>query len=143
MKALQPTPRPVRPPSARLKSSPASSLSTQSPSMINTSGITPRGHRLLILPDTVSEKVNGIVVMAPTELKREQMAQTEGTVVEVSAGCWQGGQFAPGELAWCQVGDRIIFAKFAGLQSQGADKKIYRLINDEDVVALKQEKGNG
>ncbi len=105
--------------------------------MNNTSGIEPRGPRVLVLPDIVQEKINGIVVMSPTELKREQMAQTEGVVVEVGPGCW------PGQPSWCAVGDRIIFAKFAGLQSAGLDKQIYRLINDEDVVALKQEKGNG
>ena len=35
---------------------------------------------------------------------------------------------------WCKVGDKIIFAKYAGLLYLGKDGQNYRLINDSDVT---------
>jgi len=59
------------------------------------------------------------------------MAQTEATVIALGNTAYVD-QAAP----WCKVGDRVLFAKYAGTMCQGLDGKTYRLINDLDVKAI-------
>mgnify|MGYP002134438991 CR=1 FL=1 len=44
--------------------------------------------------------------------------------------------YADQTAPWCKVGDRVLFAKYAGTMCQGQDGKTYRLINDLDVKAI-------
>ena len=100
--------------------------------MQNTSGIHPKGHRVLILPDPVEEVTqSGIIVSVGENRDRERLAQLKGTVVELGNTAWLD-QPSP----WAQVGDHVIFCKYSGLIYQGDDSKEYRIINDLDVVAL-------
>lgn len=99
--------------------------------MVNTSGITPVGISILVLPDQISEKTeSGIVLATDSQLEREQMAQTDGLVVAIAEHAFYD------EKPRCKVGDRIIMAKFAGMMREGLDGNTYRLIKDNDVVAL-------
>ena len=100
--------------------------------MQNTSGIHPKGHRVLILPDPVEEVTqSGIILSVGENRDRERLAQLKGTIVELgnTAGL---DQPAP----WAAEGDHVIFGKYSGLIYQGADEKEYRIINDLDVVAI-------
>jgi co-chaperonin GroES (HSP10) len=100
--------------------------------MQNTSGIHPKGHRVLILPDVVEETTeSGIIVSVGIELDRERLAQLKGTIVELGNTAWLD-QPAP----WAAAGDHVIFGKYSGLIYKGADGKEYRIINDLDVVAI-------
>jgi co-chaperonin GroES (HSP10) len=100
--------------------------------MQNTSGIHPKGHRVLILPDPVEEVTqSGIIVSVGENRDRERLAQLKGTVVELGNTAWLD-QPSP----WAKVGDHVIFGKYSGLIYQGNDNKEYRIINDLDVVAL-------
>ena len=99
--------------------------------MQNTSGIHPKGHRVLILPDPVEEVTqSGRSVSVGENRDRERLAQLKGTVVELGNTAWLD-QPSP----WAQVGDHVIFGKYSGLIYQGDDDKEYRIINDLDVVA--------
>ena len=99
--------------------------------MQNTSGIHPKGHRVLILPDPVEEVTqSGIIVSVGENRDRERLAQLKGTVVELGNTAWLD-QPSP----WAKVGDHVIFGKYSGLIYQGDDDKEYRIINDLDVVA--------
>lgn len=105
--------------------------------MSNTSGITPVGHRVLILPvETERKTASGIVLMDKTAMM-EEMAQTQGYVIELGDTCYDD-QEAP----WCKVGDLVMFGKYAGVVYEGNDKQKYRITNDKDVVAVitKEEK---
>jgi len=100
--------------------------------MQNTSGIHPKGHRVLILPDPVEEVTqSGIIVSVGVERDRERLAQLKGTIVELGNTAWSD-QPEP----WAQVGDHVIFGKYSGLIYDGNDEKEYRIINDLDVVAI-------
>lgn len=100
--------------------------------MQNTSGIHPKGHRVLILPDPVEEVTqSGIILSVGENRDRERLAQLKGTIVEVGDSAWLD-QPSP----WAKVGDHVIFGKYSGLIYDGADEKEYRIINDLDVVAL-------
>jgi co-chaperonin GroES (HSP10) len=99
--------------------------------MNNTSGIYPKGHRVLILPDVVEETTeSGIILSVGIERDRERLAQLKGTIVEIGGSAWHD-QPEP----WAKVGDHVIFGKYSGLIYTGADDKEYRIINDLDVVA--------
>lgn len=98
----------------------------------NTSGIHPKGHRVLILPDPVEEVTqSGIILSVGENRDRERLAQLKGTIVEIGDSAWLD-QPSP----WAKVGDHVIFGKYSGLIYDGADEKEYRIINDLDVVAL-------
>ena len=100
--------------------------------MINTSGIHPKGHRVLILPDPVEEVTqSGIILSVGENRDRERLAQLKGTIVELVNTAWLD-QPSP----WANEGDHVIFGKYSGLIYQGDDDKEYRIINDLDVVAI-------
>lgn len=99
-------------------------------------GIHPKGVTVLLLPEAVSEKSEGgIITATPTELDRIQHAQVEGVVIEIAPCAWED---EPEHRA--KVGDNVIFAKFAGTIVKGNDGKSYRLVNDRDIVAVKDKK---
>jgi len=100
--------------------------------MTNTSGIHPKGHRVLIKPDSVEEvSESGIVLSVGQTAERERLAQLKGTVIEVGNTAWHD-QPEP----WAKTGDRIIFGKYSGLIYKGDDQEEYRIISDLDVVAV-------
>lgn len=95
-------------------------------------GIRPVGHVVLVLPLEVEEKTaSGIIVTRADEVRREQMGQTEAEVIAIGNTAYSD-QPAP----WCKVGDRVVFARYAGTERKGADERMYRLINDLDVKAV-------
>lgn len=103
---------------------------------MNNSGIKPAGHRVLVLPeqDTEDEKALkkiGLVIPGHTN-ERHRLAQMAGVVVEVGKTAWKDFKSEP----WAKEGDRIMFAKYSGVIIRGKDGNQYRMVNDEDVVAL-------
>ena len=104
--------------------------------MQNNSGINVRGHHVLILPDEIEETTSsGIIVKTGSYGDREQMAQMEGTIVSVGNTAW-ADQIEP----WAEVGERVIFAKYAGKTYTGKDKVEYRIVADLDIVATLDKK---
>jgi co-chaperonin GroES (HSP10) len=99
--------------------------------VMNDSGIHPKGARVLVLPEQVEKQSKGGIVFHDEAVKREEMAQTKGVVVEVGPDCW----LDQNTQEWAKVGDTIVFGRYAGVFYDGKDGKKYRLINDLDVVA--------
>lgn len=98
--------------------------------MLNESGINPVGWRILVLPRDIEEKsAGGIIINTERTKERDQLANTTGIVVAMGKECYRDTT-----TFWCQVGDKISFAKYAGLIYRGKDGKDYRMINDEDVT---------
>lgn len=98
--------------------------------MNNDSGINPIGWRVLIKPQEVREVSQGGIILSTDKGKeREQMANTTGIVIAMGDQC-----YADEPNPWCKVGDKVIFAKYAGLLYKGRDGKEYRMINDKDIT---------
>jgi co-chaperonin GroES (HSP10) len=98
--------------------------------MSNVSGINPVGNRILLLPIEVQQtSASGIIIATEETSAREQMANTTGVVIAMGDQCFDD-EVTP----WCAVGDKVIFAKYAGLLYLGRDGKQYRMINDKDVT---------
>lgn len=97
----------------------------------------PCGHRVLIIPDVVEEKTAGGIILAQTTKERDQQATMRGTIAEVGINAWKA--FDDG-TPWAKAGDRVIFRKYAGEVIKEGDKE-YRVVNDEDCLAVIKERG--
>lgn len=100
--------------------------------MTNPSGINVVGPRILVLPTAVENKTaSGIILSTEDVNERERMAATTGTVVDTGSGAYEGY-----DVPWCKVGDKITFAKYAGMLYRGRGGIEYRVMKDEDVTSV-------
>ena len=95
--------------------------------------ISPAGHRVLVKVDEVEKVTKGGIIITDTIADRKQEAGIYGTVVAVGPTAWKA--FDDGQ-PWAGVGDRVAFAKYGGFIIEDTDEEQYRLLNDEDVVAV-------
>ncbi len=104
-----------------------------------------KGPRVLVKQDKLEDKDPTFAKAAKAgieipqefkEIRMEQNAIDEGVVVGVGQGCWQPpiGDGTP----WCEIGDRVVFAKYAGsIRKEGKDT--YMILNDEDILGVVHE----
>lgn len=101
--------------------------------MSNVSGITPVLNRILLKPMFVVNKTDSGIIIATDDMsEREQMANTTGEVVAIGDLAFKGEYDEPP----FKVGDKVIFAKYAGLMYVGKDGHKYRMINDDDITGV-------
>jgi len=100
--------------------------------VINESGIIPTGGHLLVLPDPVGEKTIGGIIIPETIREKDQQAATTGTLIAVGLSAWKD---LDDGLPWAEAGQRVSYARYAGVAMTGKDSKDYVLINDNDVLA--------
>ena len=103
--------------------------------MQNTSGITPVEFNVLVKQDATESQTKGGLYRPDETMDREKHGQTRGVLVAISAlsfneDIWPTGLDKP------QPGQRVAFAKHAGVWVTGEDGAEYRVIKDKDVVAL-------
>ena len=101
----------------------------------DTSGILPVEYKVLVEPDPIDELTTGGLIKKPEAvIEKEKMGQTEGRLIAVSEMAFEKwGQPLP------IVGNRVMFAKYAGLTTIGSDGRDYRVLNDQDLVAILPE----
>lgn len=104
----------------------------------NESGVRPVGDRVLILPDEAAEKTTGNVLLPQAAVERGSMAAETGWLVALGDGAfvWNSDRSRPFEGTKPQVGERIIFEKYAGQLMIGKDKRFYRLADDKTIGAV-------
>lgn len=102
--------------------------------MTNPSGIYPVEFKVLVRPIEVEEKTSGGIYLPDSTKERDQFAQMQGELVAISPLAFTYDS----SIEWDQpkVGDRVLFAKYAGTVVDGKDGKKYRLVNDKDVAAV-------
>ena len=100
---------------------------------INSSGILPTGGHILILPELVEEKTAGGIILPKTTQDKEQQAATVGKVVAIGPSAWKD---LDDGLPWCQVGDKVSYARYAGIGMTGQDAQKYVLTNDNDILSV-------
>ena len=94
--------------------------------------IKPVGWVLIVKPDPVAEKTNGGLYLPQTVRENQQQQAIMGTVIRIGDEAWEkfsSESFTP------NVGDRILFAKYAG-QVLELDGEEYRILNDQDVLGV-------
>jgi co-chaperonin GroES (HSP10) len=97
----------------------------------NKSGIRPVGVSILVKPDPIEQTTaSGIITSTHAQHEREEMGQTDGVVIAIGPNAYFD------ETPRCEVGDRVVMAKYAGMVRKGLDEATYRLIKDDDVKAI-------
>lgn len=102
---------------------------------VNTSGIKPTEFKVLLRPKEVEEKTAGGIIIPDEKKERDQYAAQEGLLVAASPLAFTYEDNWPAE-ARPQVGQRVIFAKYAGASVKGKDGVDYRLVADKDIGAV-------
>ncbi len=106
--------------------------------MTNDSGLLPSEYNVVVKPDPVEEVTKGGIILPVSTTDRDKLAADEGTLVAVSPHAfsyadWPEGQKPP------QVGDRVVFARYAGSLIKRGDTD-YRVIKDKDIIAVVTER---
>jgi co-chaperonin GroES (HSP10) len=97
----------------------------------NESGLQPVELKVLVLPDTIEEKV-GSLYMPDTVRDKESRAQVKATLIAVGGNAFDDWK----EPVPCP-GDRVYMGKYAGIKDiTGKDGKTYNLIRDNDILAI-------
>jgi len=100
------------------------------------------GHRILIKIDKLEEvdpvvaraKALGIKLADHPDTQRKEAAVATGKVLQVGPTAFK--EF--GDEPWCKEGDRIYFAKYAGMTVRDGEEFL-QVINDDDVVCVIEE----
>lgn len=114
------------------------------------------GFRVIVKPDPV-KKQHGSLILAVDE-KMEKGATTKGTVVAVGPDAFWAYKpdHIPAErwTPWVKVGDRVVYAKYAGrtvddpveveVDDRGREVPVgYVCLNDEDIIVkISSREGN-
>jgi chaperonin GroES len=99
---------------------------------MNHSGITPLDLRVLIEIEEVAAMTKGGVLLPDTTRDAEKYASSRAKVLEVGQNAFKewAGERVP------SAGDKVLIAKYAGVNVKGNDGKEYRICNDEDIMAV-------
>ena len=100
----------------------------------NPSGIRPVEFNVLVKPKEVEEKTAGGIIVPDIARDRQQVAAVEGEIVAVSPLAFTYEDWGNHEMP--KVGDRVYYAKYAGMIVKGVDGVEYRLTKDKDVAAV-------
>lgn len=100
------------------------------------------GHRILVKPilleesdDTYRSAKAAGIILARDNTKRERESVDRGVVLQIGPTAWQTDSL--GGKPWAEVGDTVVYAKFAGKLVQDPETKEELIcINDEDVCAI-------
>lgn len=128
-----PKPRPFRSPEGPVELA-LERLELEAAARLNTSGFAPLDLRVLVLPDPVEKVTKGGIILPEDNAERKQMAMTFGTLVAVGENAWEEAAGRSPHFSKPKPGDRIVFAKYGGIEIEGRDGQKYRLMNDEDII---------
>lgn len=101
---------------------------------MNTSGINPTGHNVVIKIEKAPEKSAGGIILPDKVIERENLASVKGVMVAAGP---TAGDYAdwPDGQAFIPVGSRVLLRKFAGCEVKGDDGHDYRVCEDKEVLA--------
>ena len=100
--------------------------------------IKPLGYCVLVKPEKIQEKTEGGIYIPDRTRDQEQNAVTRGVVVAIGKlAWWNHGEGQP----WAEIGDKVIFAKYGGKIIKDRNGEEFRILNDEDIIAMEPSHG--
>lgn len=93
--------------------------------------IIPLMHRALVKPKQVETKTASGIILTESLTRKEQAACDEGIILAL--GDTFGKDFGAEVLP--KVGDKVLFAKYAGKFIKNGDEDLV-LLNDDDLIAI-------
>lgn len=105
---------------------------------VNESGLNPIGERILLLPDSCSEKTSGGITLTEDLISRNTEAAETGVIIAVGpdAWLWNADRTRKYEGPKPKPGQRVAFQRYSGAMHHGADGRRYRLMEDRHVGAF-------
>lgn len=100
----------------------------------NPSGIRPLEYKVLVRPEKVEEKTAGGIYIPEPVKDKEQHAQMQGVIIEKSPHAFSYEEWPDGGQP--EVGDMVMFARYAGSAWKGKDGVDYMVMSDKDIVAV-------
>lgn len=97
-------------------------------------GITPVEFNVLVEPVEIERKTKGGIILADETREKEQAAAVHGRIVAVSPLAFSYDDWPAEQRP--KPGDKVVFAKYAGMTVRGADDREYRLVKDKDICAV-------
>lgn len=94
-------------------------------------GVSARHYKVIVLLDQVVSKTAGGIQIPTESLERAENGQTEGVLVS------KGGQAFVDWTDPPEVGERVVFSKYAGQTLIGEDGLKYRIMNDNDIGGVR------
>lgn len=105
----------------------------------NESGWAPTEFNVVVLPDKIEERTKGGVFLPQQAKDRDQHAATAGVLVAVSPLAFSYADWPEEGARKPQVGDRVLFARYAGSLTDTEKPDGYRIIKDKDILAVRSE----
>jgi co-chaperonin GroES (HSP10) len=103
----------------------------------------PMEFNVVVEPDKPEEKTAGGIILTSTSRDADELAADEGTLVAVSPHAFTYAEWPEGARK-PQVGDRVIFARYAGvLRKPKGSSDGLRILKDKDIMAVIMEQANG
>jgi chaperonin GroES len=96
-------------------------------------GLRPVEYYVLIAPEQTEEKTAGGIFLPSSKRETDEIATQRGRIVAQSPLAWT---FAEGDEHRGNVGDVVLFGRYAGSLIEGVDGKTYRICRDKDVAAI-------
>lgn len=93
--------------------------------------IIPLMHRALVRPKQVETKTASGIILTESLTRKEQAGTDEGIILAI--GDTFGKDFGAEVLP--KVGDKVLFAKYAGKFIKNGDEDLV-LLNDDDLIAI-------
>lgn len=96
-------------------------------SLINKSGLEPRGHAVLIKPYELES--TSLIVIPDSVKERNKMIESRAIVIDAGSAAWDDE-----DEPRAMPGDKVMVARYTGNMVQGTlDGETYRMINDRDI----------
>ncbi len=99
------------------------------------SGINPIVYNVVVKPEKVADRTAGGILIPDAARERGQYGEHKGVLVAISPMAFSFVEW-PDDAPKPQIGQRVIFVKYAGTLVQGEDGEDYRVMNDKDVLGV-------
>lgn len=97
--------------------------------MINSSGLRPLGHAVLVRPYKPEQK-QGMIVIPDSAQARDNMIEERAEVIAIGPLAWKGE-----DVPRANPGDKVLVSQYSGYLAKGTDGVQYRFVNDRDIFA--------
>lgn len=98
-------------------------------------GFEPTEYNIVIAAEDAERVTKGGIILTDKIADQQGLASMRGRLVAVSPLAFNFDNW-PDHARKPEVGDEIIFAKYAGTLQEGFDGREYRLCKDKDVIAV-------
>ncbi|MDB5584306.1 MAG: hypothetical protein JWR80_9482 [Bradyrhizobium sp.] len=98
-------------------------------------GVEPVEYNVVVAPEDTEQVTRGGIILTNIAKETNDLASQKGRLVAVSPHAFTYATWAEGSRM-PQIGDAVLFAKYAGALVNGADGKDYRIVKDKDIIAV-------